>query len=181
MAVVKELAYTGRRLGAVQAQAYGLVNQVFDTPEALLAAALDAGARLAEPGEFTRRAFLNGRLDLAQAEAVADLIASNAEAGRKAALDTMRGGFSAHLAALREQLLRFSALIELELDFSEEDVEFANRSQLRASVERLREKLNHLITSFELGNVIRNGIPVVIAGKPNAGKSTLLNSTEWFG
>ncbi len=134
------------------------------------------GARLAEPGEFTLRAFLNSKLDLSQAEAVADLIASDNAASHQVAIRQLRGGFSSLIKELRGELIQFAALIELELDFAEEDVEFANRNQLSASVHRLREKLKNLIDSFELGNVLRNGLPVVIAGKPNAGKSTLLNA-----
>ena len=134
------------------------------------------GARLAKPGEFTQRAFLNGKLDLTQAEAVADLIASNTAASQKAALHTMRGGFSVNLLALRERLIRFSALIELELDFSQEDVEFADRKQFYELIHELSQSTNELISSFSLGNVIKNGVSVAIIGKPNAGKSTLLNS-----
>lgn len=141
----------------------------------VIAACMDKGARLARPGEFTQRAFLNGKLDLAQAEAVADIIASNTEASHKAALHTMRGGFSARLKALREQLIRFSALIELELDFSQEDVEFADRSAFYTLINQLTHSTNQLINSFQLGNVIKNGVSVAIIGKPNAGKSTLLN------
>ena len=134
------------------------------------------GARLAKPGEFTQRAFLNGKLDLAQAEAVADLIASNTAASQKAALHTMRGGFSHHLRELRERLIRFSALIELELDFSQEDVEFADRKQFFTLIDELETSTNQLLQSFSLGNVIKNGVSVAIIGRPNAGKSTLLNS-----
>ncbi|MGB3154938.1 MAG: tRNA uridine-5-carboxymethylaminomethyl(34) synthesis GTPase MnmE, partial [Chitinophagaceae bacterium] len=134
------------------------------------------GARLAKPGEFTQRAFLKGKMDLAQAEAVADLIASNTAASQKAALHTIRGGFSENLKELRERLIRFSALIELELDFSQEDVEFADRKQFYELIGELTESTNQLVTSFALGNVIRNGVSVAIIGKPNAGKSTLLNS-----
>jgi tRNA modification GTPase len=134
------------------------------------------GARLAKPGEFTQRAFLNGKLDLAQAEAVADLIASNTAASQKAALHTMRGGFSDNLKHLREQLLQFSALIELELDFSQEDVEFADRTKFHTLVDELTVATNTLIQSFRLGNVIKNGVSIAIVGKPNAGKSTLLNT-----
>ena len=134
------------------------------------------GARMAEPGEFTLRAFLNGKLDLSQAEAVADLIASDSAAAHQVAIRQLRGGFSNEIKNLRSELIQFAALIELELDFSEEDVEFANRKQLRETVNRLRTAVKSLIESFALGNVIKNGIPVVIAGKPNAGKSTLLNA-----
>jgi tRNA modification GTPase len=137
---------------------------------------LRKGARLAEPGEFTKRAFLNGRFDLAQAEAVADLIASDSQKAHEAAIRQIRGGFSNEIKALREELIGFTALIELELDFAEEDVEFANRPQLIALVKKIHRVLDELIRSFHLGNVIKNGVPTVIAGKPNAGKSTLLNA-----
>ena len=133
------------------------------------------GARLAKAGEFTQRAFLNGKLDLAQAEAVADLIASNTEASKKAALQTMRGGFSGILKELREQLIQFSSLIELELDFSEEDVEFADRTKFIELIHKISSSTQKLLDSFRLGNVIKNGVSVAIVGKPNAGKSTLLN------
>jgi tRNA modification GTPase len=134
------------------------------------------GARLAKPGEFTQRAFLNGKLDLAQAEAVADLIASNTSASHKTALNNIRGGFSQALRSLREQLIRFSALIELELDFSQEDVEFADRTQLKSLVQDAKLHTGQLLQSFQLGNVIRNGVSAAIIGRPNAGKSTLLNA-----
>lgn len=134
------------------------------------------GARAAKPGEFTLRAFLNGTLDLSQAEAVADLIASDSKASHEVAMQQMRGGFSNELKDLREQLIHFASMIELELDFAEEDVEFANRDQLRDLVQRINKVLQRLIHSFEVGNVIKNGVPVVIAGKPNVGKSTLLNA-----
>lgn len=134
------------------------------------------GARAAKAGEFTLRAFMNGAMDLSQAEAVADLIASNSQASHQVAMQQMRGGFSTELKDLREKLIHFASLIELELDFSEEDVEFANREQLSALVDRISIVLGHLIRSFEQGNVLKNGVPVVIAGKPNAGKSTLLNA-----
>ena len=136
---------------------------------------LREGARLANPGEFTQRAFLNGQLDLAQAEAVADLIASDSEASHQTAINQIRGGFSKQIAQLREALIHFASLIELELDFGEEDVEFADRDDLRQLIFKIQQVLIPLIDSFEMGNVIKNGVPTVIAGKPNAGKSTLLN------
>lgn len=139
-------------------------------------ACIRKGARLAKPGEFTQRAFLAGKMDLAQAESVADIIASNTAASHKTALHAMRGGFSARLKDLREQLIRFSALIELELDFSQEDVEFADRGAFYTLINELTYSTKQLIESFRLGNVIRNGVSVAIIGKPNAGKSTLLNT-----
>ncbi len=134
------------------------------------------GARLAKPGEFTQRAFLKGKLDLTQAEAVADLIASNTEASQKTALHNIRGGFSGVLKELREQLIQFSALIELELDFSQEDVEFADRLRFYDLIAKMQHVTTELLQSFKLGNVIKNGVSVAIVGKPNAGKSTLLNT-----
>ncbi|HCD89752.1 MAG TPA: tRNA uridine-5-carboxymethylaminomethyl(34) synthesis GTPase MnmE [Algoriphagus sp.] len=134
------------------------------------------GVRPAKPGEFTQRAFLNGQFDLAQAEAVADLIHSDSEASHQAALNQMRGGFSSEIQELRSKLIHFASMIELELDFTEEDVEFASRDDLRDLVEKLLRVVEELILSFDLGNVIKNGVPTVIAGKPNAGKSTLLNA-----
>ena len=134
------------------------------------------GARAARPGEFTLRAFLNGGLDLSQAEAVADLIASNSAASHQIAMQQMRGGFSNQLKKLREDLVHFASLIELELDFAEEDVEFANRDQLKNLIQQIYSVIQRLIQSFEQGNVLKNGVPVVIAGKPNVGKSTLLNA-----
>ena len=134
------------------------------------------GARMARPGEFTQRAFLNGKMDLSQAEAVADLIASTNRAAQKVAINQMRGGFSTELSKLRGELLHFIAMIELELDFSEEDVEFADREQLRKLVSKIEEILRKLKNSFQLGNVIKNGIPVAIIGETNVGKSTLLNA-----
>jgi tRNA modification GTPase len=136
---------------------------------------LKNGARLAEPGEFTKRAFLHGRFDLAQAEAVADLINAETDNARQAALNQMRGGFSMEIQRLREELIHFASLIELELDFGEEDVEFAKRDDLRQLILKIQSYLHLLIESFDQGNVIKNGVPTVIAGKPNAGKSTLLN------
>ncbi|MDF2380092.1 tRNA uridine-5-carboxymethylaminomethyl(34) synthesis GTPase MnmE [Nostoc ellipsosporum NOK] len=142
----------------------------------VIAACTELGARLAYPGEFTQRAFLNGKMDLAQAEAVADLIAADSEAARQTALKQLRGGFSQDLSKLREQLIHFAALIELELDFSQEDVEFADRTQLSTLIDELSTATARLAQSFKLGNVIRNGVNVAIVGKPNAGKSTLLNA-----
>lgn len=137
---------------------------------------LRQGCRMATAGEFTLRAFLNGKLDLSQAEAVADLISSDNEASHQIAMQQMRGGFSSEIAKLREELLNFASLIELELDFAEEDVEFADRSQFKNLVNRIRFVLKRLIDSFAVGNVIKNGIPVAIVGEPNVGKSTLLNA-----
>ncbi len=134
------------------------------------------GAVPAKPGEFTRRAFLNGKMDLSQAEAVADLIAAETKGAHKVALQQLRGGFSDRLKSLREQLLHFISLIELELDFSEEDVEFADRKQLVGLVNEIKQLISGLINSFQLGNVLKNGVPVAIIGRPNVGKSTLLNA-----
>lgn len=142
----------------------------------LLYAMIEAGARLAEPGEFTKRAFLNGRMDLSQAEAVADLIASQSAAQHRLALQQMRGGFGRRIEELRQQLIDFAALIELELDFSEEDVEFAQRVELLALLDRLIDLCTELIDSFRFGNAVREGVPVAIMGAPNSGKSTLLNA-----
>ncbi len=141
----------------------------------LLQLFLKHGARMAQAGEFTMRAFLNGKLDLSQAEAVADLIASNSAISHQVAMNQMRGGFSNKIKVLRTNLVDFAALIELELDFSEEDVEFADRTELKNLIIQIQRIIERLIDSFELGNVIKNGIPVAIVGKPNAGKSTLLN------
>ncbi|MEQ9578618.1 MAG: tRNA uridine-5-carboxymethylaminomethyl(34) synthesis GTPase MnmE [Marinoscillum sp.] len=137
---------------------------------------LTKGARLAKAGEFTQRAFIHGRFDLAQAEAVADLIASENESMHQAAMNQMRGGFSQEIAKLREELVHFASMIELELDFGEEDVEFASRDDLKKLIYSLKGLITRLTESFTLGNAIKNGIPTVIAGKPNAGKSTLLNA-----
>jgi tRNA modification GTPase len=142
----------------------------------VLEACIRNGARLATPGEFTLRAFLHGKMDLVQAEAVADLIASGTKASQETALNQIRGGFSTVLSFLREELIKFSALIELELDFSQEDVEFADRAGLRSLLDQIETGVNDLLASFKLGNVIKNGVNVAIIGKPNAGKSTLLNA-----
>lgn len=136
---------------------------------------LKFGARLAQAGEFTKRAFLNGQFDLAQAEAVADLIASDSRLSHEVAIKQMRGGFSQEIKNLRAQLIHFASMIELELDFSEEDVEFADRKALQNLIYNIQHLIRDLLKSFEFGNVIKHGVPVVIVGKPNAGKSTLLN------
>lgn len=137
---------------------------------------LRSGCRAAKAGEFTLRSFINGKMDLSQAEAVADLIASDNEASHQIAMQQMRGGFSNEIAQLRQELLNFASLIELELDFSEEDVEFADRSQFKELIAKITKVLKRLIDSFATGNVIKNGIPVAIVGEPNVGKSTLLNA-----
>ena len=163
-------SYTGEDV--VEISGHGspfVLQQIID-------ACIRKGARLAKPGEFTQRAFLNGKLDLAQAEAVADLIASNTAAFHRTALHNVRGGFSKVLKELREQLIKFAALIELELDFSQEDVEFADRTQFYKLITEAQAVTKELTSSFKLGNVIRQGVSVAIIGKPNAGKSTLLNS-----
>ncbi|RYY60123.1 MAG: tRNA uridine-5-carboxymethylaminomethyl(34) synthesis GTPase MnmE [Chitinophagaceae bacterium] len=163
-------SYTGEHVVELSCHGSPYVQQ------RIIEACIAEGARLARPGEFTQRAFLNGKLDLAQAESVADLIASNTAASARTALQHIRGGFSKALAQLREQLLQFSALIELELDFSQEDVEFADRTRLRALLHEARTLTGQLLQSFRLGNVVRNGVSVAIIGRPNAGKSTLLNA-----
>lgn len=144
--------------------------------EKIIQSLIKNGCRLAKPGEFTQRAFLNGKLDLTQAEAVADIIASNTAASKNTAIKNMRGGFSNSLKELREELIKFSALIELELDFSQEDVEFADRNKFQILIHQLQKSTQQLLQSFQLGNVIKNGVQVAIIGKPNAGKSTLLNT-----
>lgn len=159
------------RENAVEISCHGSPVIIKEIIKSLLA----QGARLAGPGEFTKRAFLNGRFDLAQAEAVADLINAETDNARQAALNQMRGGFSKEINHLREELIHFASLIELELDFGEEDVEFAKRDDLRKLILKIQSYLTALIQSFDQGNVIKNGVPTVIAGKPNAGKSTLLN------
>jgi tRNA modification GTPase len=163
-------SYTGEEVVEISCHGAPLIQ------EAILQLMIVQGARMAKPGEFTQRAFLNGKLDLTQAEAVADLIASNTEAARKTALHNLKGGFSTDLQIMREKLIKFSALIELELDFSQEDVAFANKKELEILVQQLQIKTQELLDSFKLGNVIKNGVQVAIVGKPNAGKSTLLNA-----
>lgn len=163
-------SYTGEDVVEISCHGSPFIHQQ------VIDACITSGARLAKPGEFTQRAFLNGKLDLAQAEAVADLIASNTSASHRSALNNIRGGFSSALKELREQLIKFSALIELELDFSGEDVEFADRAQLKELIHHAATQTNQLLQSFKLGNVIRNGVSAAIIGKPNAGKSTLLNA-----
>lgn len=163
-------SYTGEDMVEISCHGSVFIQQT------ILHLLIKNGAQLAQPGEFTQRAYLNGKMDLSQAEAVADLIASQSEAAHKIAMNQMRGGFSHELAALRAQLLQFISLIELELDFSEEDVEFADRSQLRKLLRNIEKVITRLIKSFELGNAIKNGVPVAIVGEPNVGKSTLLNA-----
>jgi tRNA modification GTPase len=163
-------SYTGENVAEISCHGSPFIHQQ------VIDACMEKGARLAKPGEFTQRAFLAGKLDLTQAEAVADLIASTTTTAHKTALNNIRGGFSRTLKSLREQLIRFSALIELELDFSQEDVAFADRTALKNLVVQIKEQTEALLQSFKLGNVIKNGVSVAIIGKPNAGKSTLLNA-----
>jgi tRNA modification GTPase len=163
-------SYTGEDVVEISCHGSAYVQQQ------VLQACIRKGARLAKAGEFTQRAFLNGKLDLTQAESVADLIASNSNAQQHAALHNLKGGFKNDLVQIREKLIEFSALMELELDFAEEDVEFADRKKFNELLENSLRKVNNLIDSFSLGNVIANGVKVAIVGKPNAGKSTLLNT-----
>ncbi|MEO9021578.1 MAG: tRNA uridine-5-carboxymethylaminomethyl(34) synthesis GTPase MnmE [Ginsengibacter sp.] len=166
----KPHSYTGEDVIEISCHGSPYVQQQ------VLDALVRNGARLAKAGEFTQRAFLNKKLDLTQAEAVGDLIASNTRASQNAALKNMRGGFSGLLKELREELIKFSSLIELELDFGEEDVEFADREKFSALINQIGTTVDDLLHSFKLGNVIKNGVSVAIVGKPNAGKSTLLNT-----
>ena len=163
-------SYTGENV--VEISCHGSIY----IQQQILQLLIKKGCRTAEPGEFTFRAFMNGKMDLSQAEAVADLISSSNEKSHDLALSQMRGGFSSEINALRVELIKFASLIELELDFSTEDVEFADRSQLEGLLNRLKQVLRRLIDSFALGNVLKNGIPVAIVGEPNVGKSTLLNT-----
>jgi tRNA modification GTPase len=163
-------SYTGEDIAEISCHGSPYVQQQ------VLQACVNKGARIAKPGEFTQRAFLNGKIDLTQAEAVADLIASNTSASQKSALHNIRGGFSEVLKTLRDELISFSALIELELDFSQEDVEFADRKKFYSIIRSAQSTTAGLVRSFHLGNVIKNGISAAIIGKPNAGKSTLLNT-----
>ncbi|MGE5383347.1 MAG: tRNA uridine-5-carboxymethylaminomethyl(34) synthesis GTPase MnmE [Omnitrophica WOR_2 bacterium] len=163
-------SYTGQNI--VEISCHGSVY----IQQKLLELLIKSGARLAQPGEFTFRAFMNGKMDLSQAEAVADLVASNSDASHQMALKQMRGGFSSKIAELRARLVHFASLIELELDFSEEDVEFVNRDELKKLLKAIHHEIEALKSSFALGNVMKQGIPVAIAGKPNVGKSTLLNA-----
>lgn len=162
-------SYTGEDIVEISCHGSTIIQQE------ILELLIRNGAVPAQAGEFTLRAFLNGKMDLSQAEGVADLIASNSEASRRVAIDQMRGGFSNELKMLREKLLHFISMIELELDFSEEDVEFADRTQLRELINDMLHQTTKLLESFKYGNVIKQGVPVAIVGKPNVGKSTLLN------
>lgn len=163
-------SYTGENVVEISCHGSNYIQQE------IIQLFLRNGCRMATAGEFTLRAFLNGKLDLSQAEAVADLIASDNQASHQIAMQQMRGGFSSEITKLREELVNFASLIELELDFAEEDVEFADRTQFKDLIERIRFVLKRLIDSFAVGNVIKNGIPVAIVGNPNVGKSTLLNA-----
>jgi len=163
-------SYTGEDSVEISCHASAYIAQE------IVALLIAAGARMAEPGEFTRRAYLNGKMDLAQAEAVADVISSSTEASHRIAMNQLKGGFSNELTILRNELLDMASLLELELDFSEEEVEFASRSRLLDLLEKSKEHVDKLASSFRLGNIIKNGVPVAIVGAVNAGKSTLLNA-----
>jgi tRNA modification GTPase len=163
-------SYTGEDVIEISCHGSSYIQQ------RLLQLLIQLGARMARPGEFTERAFFNGKMDLTQAEAVADLIASNSKAAQQTALKQLRGGFSEDLQKLRDELIHFAALIELELDFSEEDVEFVDRTEFMKLIATIKAATQQLIDSFRLGNVIKNGVRVAIIGRPNAGKSTLLNA-----
>ena len=163
-------SYTGENIVEISCHGSNYIQQQ------ILQLLIKNGCRTAEPGEFTFRAFMNGKMDLSQAEAVADLISSSNEKSHDLALSQMRGGFSSEIQALRKELIKFASLIELELDFSTEDVEFADRKELDGLLNKLKMVLRKLVDSFALGNVLKNGIPVAIVGEPNVGKSTLLNA-----
>jgi tRNA modification GTPase len=163
-------SYTGEDVVEISCHGSPFVQQQ------IINACVEKGARIAKAGEFTQRAFLNSKLDLTQAEAVADIIASNSQKAKQIALSQLRGGFANQLQHLREELINFAALIELELDFSEEDVEFVDRKNLQENITKIQQEVEPLLQSFKLGNAIKNGIPVAIVGKPNSGKSTLLNA-----
>ena len=163
-------SYTGEDVVEIACHGSQYIQQT------LLQLLIDGGARMAEPGEYTKRAFLNGKMDLSQSEAVADLIASTNASMHRLAVSQLRGGYAATLATLREQFVELTSLLELELDFSDEEVEFADRSKLQALLEQVMMVCTRLVDSFQMGNAIKNGVPVAIVGKPNVGKSTLLNA-----
>ena len=166
----KDKSYTGQQTVEISCHGSTFIQKK------ILETLLEKNIRLAKPGEFTMRSFLSGKMDLTQAEAVSDLIYSDSSSMHKIALSQMRGGFQNDLKVLREELLHFVSMIELELDFSEEDVDFANKSELEKLIKKVKEKVENLKESFKYGNAIKNGVPVAIAGKPNSGKSSLLNT-----